>query len=703
MMCPAVSKEQDCKGETGLRSYRKVQGTRKLWRELTMKHTKLLVLVLVVALFACLAVNAMAADCTGDTHYGTIEKVDKDGYLKPFSSDTYLVTPTCSMEGVIRYHCSACNNYWNVPVAKLAHKYATTYDQVKAPTCTATGLVARKCENYAVCGAYTDAYDVAALGHDFSVDGQAAKAPKCETPGCTAIKFCSRCQAKSGGEYVAPLGHKIEGAAWIAISAPTCKDVGLVGRFCQRDAEVCEKGGKAMETNGDAAKMAKNALATEAIAKVDHAEENIYTIVVGKDPTCESAGCKAKKGCKLCGAEWGGDYIAPLGHTLNLNGSVATWIAIKPATCAADGLVGRFCQRSADVCEKGGKAMETNGNASTMAKNAIETAAVPKLTGDAVHTWVKIVDAKPQTCEDTGCKAKYQCSVCNLTKGGDVTPALGHDWGAWTEEVKPSCTDNGKRVRQCQRGELCAKAWAETGKAHVQVEKVPAYGHRATWYPGTGTPSATNPVLYTLKCDICTKVLATQLVYSAADAPKGTVTTAVGVQASTASGKVKTASNPAVAKNSATKTGETAVKSTAKTTSTKSTASTASTKTAAAPATTETKKVATVAAVAAPAAELEANQAQLVADKHLYVVKNVAGEEIVLTVNVADGKITVEAALAEGESLVLYANAEAIENPTAENTLVLTANEAVELPEAFANAIVAVVKTESLPTAVATK
>ena len=50
--------------------------------------------------------------------------------------------------------------------------------------------------------------------------------------------------------------------------------------------------------------------------------------------------------------------------------------------------------------------------------------------------------------------------------------------------------------------------------------------------------------------------------------------------------------------------------------------------------------------------------------------------------------------------LLLYANAEAVEAPTAENTLVLTANEAVELPEAFANAILAVVKTESLPAAV---
>ena len=584
------------KAKQGFASAGGLTGREKIMEGKIMKHTKLLVLVLVVALFACLAVNAMAADCTGDTHYGTIEKVDKDGYLKPFSSDTYLVTPTCSMEGVIRYHCSACNNYWNVPVAKLAHKYATTYDQVKAPTCTATGLVARKCENYAVCGAYTDAYDVAALGHDFSVDGQAAKAPKCETPGCTAIKFCSRCQAKSGGEYVAPLGHKLEGSAWIAIKAPTCKDTGLAGRFCQRDAAECEKGGKAMETNGDATKMAKA---------------------------------------------------------------------------------------------------------------AIETAPVAKLTGDAVHDWVEIIPGKPQTCEETGCTAKYQCKVCNAVKGGETLKALGHQWGAWTEEVKPSCTDNGKRVRQCQRGELCAKAWAETGKAHIQVEVVPAYGHRATWY-GSGTPSASKPVLYTLKCDICGTALATQLVYDAKDAPSGTVTTAVGVQASTTAGNVKTSSNPAVAKNSATKTGETTKKTTAttstKTTTTAKTTTSASTKSAAAPAaTTETKKVATVAAVAAPAAELEANQAQLVADKHLYVVKNVAGEEIVLTVNVADGKITVEAALAEGESLVLYANAEAIENPTAENTLVLTANEAVELPEAFANAIVAVVKTESLPTAVAAK
>lgn len=698
-----------------------------------MKHTKLLVVALLVALMACLCINAMADTCSGDYHVGTIKKVDKDGNLFDATTDTYLVKPTCYQEGLIRYNCSACGNFWNVPVAKTKHSFPDTYNYQKAPTCTEEGYNARKC-TVAGCGAIEESSKIILPKVDHQwVTMANVKAPTCETPGCTAIQRCKVCDLRRGGEPIPAIGHNLNGAIWRALVAPTCANEGLIGRFCQYDATwtaaenpdyagqpKCNKGGKTHDADGADKKYA---IETMTVAKTDHAAADKVVIVKATAPTCEKAGCSAQWSCKKCGATGGGEYVKPLGHDL----TAAAWRVLKAPTCAEEGLIGRFCQRSEKwtaaenpaydgqtKCDKGGKTKDVEPGDK---KYAIETKSVAKLTGDKNHkkadgsdAWTLIIPAKPQTCEETGCTEMYQCSVCGATKGGDVKPALGHKWGPWIEDNKASCEKDGQRHRQCQNGALCAKAWAETGEAHIQVEKVPAYGHRATWYAGTGTPSASNPVLYTLKCDICGTTLATQLVYSAADAPKGTVTTAVGVQASTASGKVKTASNPAVAKNSATKTGETAAKSTAKTTSTKSTASTASTKTAAAApaaaaAAPAAKKVATVAAVmAAPAVELEPNQAQLVADKHLYVVRNVAGEEIVLTVNIVDGKITVEAKLAEGESLVLYANAEAIENPTAENTLVLTANEAVELPEAFLNeAIVAVVKTESLPTALAAK
>ncbi|MBR1606348.1 MAG: hypothetical protein IJ664_01445 [Clostridia bacterium] len=339
-------------------------------------------------------------------------------------------------------------------------------------------------------------------------------------------------------------------------------------------------------------------------------------------------------------------------------------------------------------------------------KKPIESKTIAKSTTHT-QTPVQIIAGKPVTCEKDGCKPLTQCPECGKIEGGEVIKAKGHKFGAWIDIQKPTCTQEGIRYRECSNT-FCDNIAVE-GFGHRQQEKTAAFGHRATWKT-TKEATATEAGFAELKCDICGTLLASQIYYYGQTAPSGTVSTANNVNISAKSTNLVKQDPTGI---SATKTApatKTNTKSTATKSTTKSTTSTASTKTAAAApaaaaAAPAAKKVATVAAVkAAPAAELEPNQALLVADKHLYVVRNVAGEEIVLTVNIVDGKITVEAKLAEGESLVLYANAEAIENPTAENTLVLTANEAVELPEAFlSEAIVAVVKTESLPTALAAK
>ena len=591
-----------------------------------MKHTKLLVVALLVALIACLAMSASAdtTTClspaaTNGQHVWAYDRTDD---------------PTCTTEGRIIFKCAnvGCGETQITYTPAKGHVWGS-YQQVKNATCVSDGQMQRVCT---VCGHFDTAnikYEPKATGNHNWVLIRDKVNPDCTTNGYKAMYECSVCKAKTGGDVIPANGHDLDGVAWTVKKEATCASEGVIVRICR----VC-------------------GLEIEKQTTPKSTTHTWNTIIPQKDPTCTSSGCKKSEQCSVCGITRGGDVIPALGHDLD---GVA-WTVKKEATCASEGVIVRICRRCGLEIEKQNTGKNSN------------------------HDWRVIIPQKDPTCTANGCKAMQQCAICGATKGGDSIPATGHAW-AVSHKVEAKCTVDGKTVLSCP------KCGGE------QTIKVPAIGHSATWAPQAGSNAANGYIIWELKCGICGQVLATQVVMNGDKAPSGTVSTAkAAVDASytaTVKGTVDVAKN--TTKTTTTKT------STAKSTTTKT--SSASTKTAAAPATTETKKVATVAAVAAPAAELEANQAQLVADKHLYVVKNVAGEEIVLTVNVADGKITVEAALAEGESLVLYANAEAIENPTAENTLVLTANEAVELPEAFANAIVAVVKTESLPTAVAAK
>ena len=607
-----------------------------------MKHTKLLVVALLVALIACLAMTASADEC-----------------LHPTRTQLILLKPTCTTNGVGVYQCLTCGKQldsFNIPATGV-HTWGAP--ETVAADCGNDGYVKRTCT---VCG-YTDVYQtIPATGNHTWGTYASAVPPTCTTNGTKEWKKCTVCgklKTPAPEVWVAP-GHDTDGQPWdVIIQEPTCIAEGILGRKCK----VC---GAVVETK--TAPKGNHDAGWYSYVKTTATLGGGYTLPY-KAATCTTAGCTAVYQCSICGALKGGETIPANGHKLN----GVEWTVKTGATCAVDGILVRKCSVCGQEVEK-----QNVGKG----KHDAGWYTYNKDTATAGSGY--ILAAKPKTCTVDGCTAVYQCSQCGATKGGEVVKAYGHQIDTWTwkDGKETDCTYTGTRLGHCS---VC-------GQADAQSVVVPAYGHSAVWQiEKVPTPTEVGNAI--LKCTRCNKTIGMQILYYGDKLPSGAVNTGAAATSTAKSASTKTST----AKSASTKT------STAKTTSTKSASTSASTKTAAAPATTETKKVATVAAVAAPAAELEANQAQLVADKHLYVVKNVAGEEIVLTVNVADGKITVEAALAEGESLVLYANAEAIENPTAENTLVLTANEAVELPEAFANAIVAVVKTESLPTAVAAK
>jgi len=574
-----------------------------------MKHTKLLVVALLVALIACLAMAASAEPCSHP-----YDKVTNVGEIKP----------GCETQGISYYHCNACGANFEYTTPALGHAFPATPDETKQASCGVDGYNKYTCTRPG-CGHVKTVTVPKSGNHTFTATLDDAIAPTCVASGLKATVVCSVCGAKQGPQASVPaLGHDFTNVQWVPVSASTCQTPGQLARECTRP--------------GCSFKEYMSA------PLVDH-KKGENPVLPGRKATCTVSGCTDIYECIWCGKQIGGKEIPATGH--NFNGAV--WEVWEKPTCITNGKLYRACLNNCGT------------------KEFMDA---PKVD----HTWSEaILPAKAATCTEAGCSEVKQCLVCGKTKGGDVIPALGHDITGWawkSADKTATCTTDGIWHGTCSR---CAKGVDQV---------VPAYGHSAVWQIKEWATPTTNGIAV-LHCTRCNADIATQVVPYGGTYPTGTLST--GTAKSTAPATTGTAAKATTTKST-------------KTTSAKST-STASTKAAAAP-TTETKKVATVAA--APAA-LEANQAQLVADKHLYVVKNVAGEEIVLTVNVVDGKITVEAKLAEGESLVLYANAEAIENPTAENTLVLTANEAVELPEAFANAIVAVVKTESLPTAVAAK
>jgi len=622
-----------------------------------MKHTKLLVVALLVALLACLAVTAMADDpCLHPK--ATLQLVEQ------------IVKPTCTTDGVGKYQCLVCGEYVNAAIPHTGiHSFETKSVE---PTCGSDGYTRRSC---IWCG-YVDAYQtVPATGAHNWVKYADAVAPTCTTPGTKEWKICSVCKTlKTPQPEVDPaLGHIVEGVEYEPIQEANCAQDGIIAKYCTR----CGKWVDAKNVG-----RGKHDAGWYTYDKT-HAAGSGYVLGY-KAPDCTSTGCTAVYQCSICGEQKGGEVVSALGHKMyDDTGKVMPWIVKTKASCATEGVLGRKCDRCKQWVEtqnvgKTAYHSDVNGTANGFEScyTKVDWDNGPTVT--ASNPAFVLLDAKKPSCTADGCGYVFQCPTCGATKGGEVLKARGHhiDAYSWKDGKEPTCTAAGVRLGHCT---VC-------GKDDAYKETIPAYGHSAVWQIAK-TATATETGLAELKCYRCDQVIGMKILMPGDPLPSGQVNT--GAAASTAAANT--------AKASSTKT------TTAKSSSTKSASTSASTKTAAAPATTETKKVATVAAVVAAPAALAENQAQLVADKHLYVVKNVAGEEIVLTVNVADGKITVEANLAEGESLVLYANAEAIDAPTAENTLVLTANEAVELPEAFANAILAVVKTESLPAAVAAK
>jgi hypothetical protein len=134
-----------------------------------------------------------------------------------------------------------------------------------------------------------------------------------------------------------------------------------------------------------------------------------------KEPTCTEKGkgsrvCTLNSSHKETGAE-----IPPLGHDYE-------WETIKAATCSAKGEEAGTCSHDASHTTR--REIPINPDA---------------------HDWEQLTGTAP-TCTETG-NGNRKCKICNKEEILNVIPALGHDWGNWTETTAPTCTEAGVETR----------------------------------------------------------------------------------------------------------------------------------------------------------------------------------------------------------------------------------------------------------------
>ena len=111
--------------------------------------------------------------------------------------------------------------------------------------------------------------------------------------------------------------------------------------------------------------------------------------------------------------------------------------------------------------------------------------------GGEGHSWVSY-ERQEATCTDNGWEAYRQCSVCGVIDGEyPVIPAKGHRWGEFAVVIEPTCTEEGRREREC---EVCGEK---------ESESIPAKGHSWGEYAVITAPTCTGEGVKEHTCTAC--------------------------------------------------------------------------------------------------------------------------------------------------------------------------------------------------------
>ena len=163
------------------------------------------------------------------------------------------------------------------------------------------------------------------------------------------------------------------------------------------------------------------------------------------------------------------------------------------------------------------------------------------------HENTEIRNAKAATCTEPGYTGDTYCKDCNeKISDGEISLALGHDWGEWTVTTSPTCTEKGEEKRTCKRegcnatetrkidatghtevidaakaptctepGHTAGTKCSVCGKTLSGMEEIPAKGHTEVIDPAV-EPTCTEPGKTEGKhCSVCNEVLVAQTVIPA--------------------------------------------------------------------------------------------------------------------------------------------------------------------------------------------
>ncbi|MBQ6020818.1 MAG: VWA domain-containing protein, partial [Clostridia bacterium] len=156
-------------------------------------------------------------------------------------------------------------------------------------------------------------------------------------------------------------------------------------------------------------------------------------------PTCTEEGYTLHT-CSLHGETYKSDAVPALGHDMS-----GEWVITKNPTCTEAGEMERLCARY-DVC----------GYKETQPISPLE------------HSMTAF-EAFDPTCTEDGASEHYHCAVCDkyfadengeaeIEENSWIVPALGHNDGEWRVIEEPGCGKTGYEGRYCTRennGEVC--------------------------------------------------------------------------------------------------------------------------------------------------------------------------------------------------------------------------------------------------------
>ncbi len=155
---------------------------------------------------------------------------------------------------------------------------------------------------------------------------------------------------------------------------------------------------------------------------------HVMTHVDAVEPTCTTDGSIEYWFCAKCNryfADENGNQEITLEETVVPGGHIYEDVIVAP-TCTANGYTKHVCSRCGNYY-------------------------IDTYTPALGHDLVTDQGVEP-TCTEPGLTGGTHCSRCDyVVSGAEEIPALGHNWGNWTETAAPTCTASGTETRTCAR------------------------------------------------------------------------------------------------------------------------------------------------------------------------------------------------------------------------------------------------------------